>query len=208
MTYAPSEDSDQPGHLPSLIRVFTVRMKKHWVLSYPLSTLWRLWSDWVDTKADLSLRWANKSFCFVMRPLINDSSNPHVQPVNEARYGTLSDAFIYFIYISLRLCGCAGISVGNGVGLVVNVLFNNFSVMSWSCLVATWSSVLLLKCCQAEVSCSTITLSGSTRPLLFSYELTTFSHRVVHLNHLIRLWQFLSSVNSFFKCTCAAIQWG
>ena len=25
MTYAPSEDSDQPGHPPSLIRVFTVQ---------------------------------------------------------------------------------------------------------------------------------------------------------------------------------------
>ena len=25
---APSEDSDQPGHPPSLIRVFTVRVKK------------------------------------------------------------------------------------------------------------------------------------------------------------------------------------
>ena len=25
MAYAPSEDSDQPGHLPSLIRVFAVR---------------------------------------------------------------------------------------------------------------------------------------------------------------------------------------
>ena len=36
MTSAPSEDSDQPGHPPSLIRVFAVRMKKHWVLSYPL----------------------------------------------------------------------------------------------------------------------------------------------------------------------------
>ena len=33
----PSEDSDQPGHLPSLIRIFAVRMKKAWVLSYPLS---------------------------------------------------------------------------------------------------------------------------------------------------------------------------
>ena len=37
MTCAPSKDSDQPGHPPSLIRVFAVRMKKHWVLSYPLS---------------------------------------------------------------------------------------------------------------------------------------------------------------------------
>ena len=34
---ASSEDSDQPGHPPSLIRVFTVRMKKPSVLSYPLS---------------------------------------------------------------------------------------------------------------------------------------------------------------------------
>ena len=33
---APSEDSDQPG-LPSLTRVFAVRMKNPWVLSYPLS---------------------------------------------------------------------------------------------------------------------------------------------------------------------------
>ena len=39
---APSEDSDQPGHPPSLIRVFTVRMKKAWVLSYPLSAQRRL----------------------------------------------------------------------------------------------------------------------------------------------------------------------
>ena len=31
-----------PGHLPSLIRVFAVLMKKHWVLSYPLSAQRRL----------------------------------------------------------------------------------------------------------------------------------------------------------------------
>ena len=36
---APNEDSDQPGHPPSLIRVFAVCMKKAWVLSYPLSAL-------------------------------------------------------------------------------------------------------------------------------------------------------------------------
>ena len=34
---APSENSDQPGHPPSVIRVFAVRMNKAWVLSYPLS---------------------------------------------------------------------------------------------------------------------------------------------------------------------------
>ena len=67
---APSEDSDQPGHPPSLIRVFAVRMKNAWVLSYPLSALRRLWSDWVDAQADLSLRWAHTHFVgFVMSRL-------------------------------------------------------------------------------------------------------------------------------------------
>ena len=46
MTCAPSEDSDQPGHPTILIRVFTVRMTTHWVLSYPLSAQWKLWLDW------------------------------------------------------------------------------------------------------------------------------------------------------------------
>ena len=68
---APSEDSDQPGHPPSLIRVFAVRMKKDWVLSYPLSALRRLWSEWVDTQTDLSLRWAHSHFVgFDMRLLM------------------------------------------------------------------------------------------------------------------------------------------
>ena len=60
--HAPSEDSDQPGHPPILIRVFAVRMKKPWVLSYPLSAQRRLWSDWADAQVDLSLRWAHSHF--------------------------------------------------------------------------------------------------------------------------------------------------
>ena len=62
MACAPSEDSDQPGHPPSLIRVFVIRMKKAWTLSYPLSAQQRLWSDWVHAQADLSLRWAQSHF--------------------------------------------------------------------------------------------------------------------------------------------------
>ena len=54
---ASSEDSDQPGHPPSLIRVFAVHMKKAWVLSY--------------AQADLSLCWAHSHFVgFVMSRLI------------------------------------------------------------------------------------------------------------------------------------------
>ena len=71
MACAPTEDSDQPGHPPSLIRVFLVRMRKAWVLSYPLSAQRRLWSDCADAQADLSLRWAQCYFvCFVMSRLI------------------------------------------------------------------------------------------------------------------------------------------
>ena len=52
MACAPSEDSDQPGNPPNLIRVFPVCMKKPWLLSYPLSA-----------QADLSFRWAHMPLC-------------------------------------------------------------------------------------------------------------------------------------------------
>ena len=62
---------DQPGHPPSLIRVFAVRLKKPWVLSYPLSAQRRPWSDWADAQVDPSLHWAHTQFVgFVMRQLI------------------------------------------------------------------------------------------------------------------------------------------
>ena len=62
---APSRNSDQPGHLPSLIRVFAVGMKKAWVLSYPLSAQRRLircpgWSE--SSLGVQSLCW----FCHVV----------------------------------------------------------------------------------------------------------------------------------------------
>ena len=53
MAYGPSEDSDQLGHPSSLIRVFTVRMKKAWVFSYPLSAQRKLGSlatHWVHSE--------------------------------------------------------------------------------------------------------------------------------------------------------------
>ena len=63
----PSESSDQPGHPPSLIRVIAVHMMKAWTLRYTLSAQQRLWSDWTDAQADLSLRWAHSHFVgFVM----------------------------------------------------------------------------------------------------------------------------------------------
>ena len=64
---APSEDSDEPRHPPSPIRVSAVHMKKACVLSYTLSAQRRLWSDWADAQTDLSLRLAHGHFVgFVM----------------------------------------------------------------------------------------------------------------------------------------------
>ena len=60
----PAKTQIEPGHPPSLIRIFAVRMKKAWVLSYPLRAQRRLWSDWPDAQADLSLRWAHMPFCW------------------------------------------------------------------------------------------------------------------------------------------------
>ena len=55
---------------PSLIRAFTVRMKKAWVLSYPMSAQRRLWSDWASAQSDQSLRWVHTHFVgFVMSQL-------------------------------------------------------------------------------------------------------------------------------------------
>ena len=62
MACAPNEDSDQCGHPPSLIRVFAIGMKNAWVLCYQLSAQRRLWSDWPNALADLSLRWAHMPF--------------------------------------------------------------------------------------------------------------------------------------------------
>ena len=47
-----------------MIRVFTVRMKKARFLSYmyQFSAQRRLWSDWADAQADLSLRWTHSHF--------------------------------------------------------------------------------------------------------------------------------------------------
>ena len=60
MTSAPSEVSDQPGHPPSLIRVFAVRMKKPWVLSYLMSAQRRLGR----CPDDLNLCWVYRLFCW------------------------------------------------------------------------------------------------------------------------------------------------
>ena len=76
MICAPREDSDQPGHQPSLISVCAVRLKQNWVLSYPLSSQRRLirlggcsgWSESsLGTKVILLVLSWDGSKCFFIK---------------------------------------------------------------------------------------------------------------------------------------------
>ena len=82
------------GIPPSLIRVSTVRLKQNWVLSYPLSAQRRLWSDWSDAQADLSLRWAQKSFCWFCHAVAQNASSwsLHMQHI-----------YYFIIFFTLRI---------------------------------------------------------------------------------------------------------
>ena len=86
MACAHSEDLDQPGHSLSLIRVFAVRIKKHWALNYLLNAQGRLWSDWADAQDDLSLSWAHRSFCWLCQA---------VAQIETLRNGTEHDACLF-----------------------------------------------------------------------------------------------------------------
>ena len=64
MACAPSEDSDQPGHPPSLIKVFAVSMEKAWIL---IATHWAHSKDSDQTGRMPKLIWvfAGRTFCRV-----------------------------------------------------------------------------------------------------------------------------------------------
>ena len=71
----PSEDSDQPGHLPSLIdaQADQSSLCTQWVTKDPrfLHADSEDWSDWADAQADLSLCWEHTHFVgFVMSQLL------------------------------------------------------------------------------------------------------------------------------------------
>ena len=99
----PSVDSDQSGHPPSLICVFTVHMKKVLVLRYPLSAQRRLWSDWEDAQADLSLPWAHTHFVgFVMSQLIFKyvwNQTPFIPPYPEWKLSGTQPYWIKMIWV-------------------------------------------------------------------------------------------------------------
>ena len=91
MTFVPSEDSDQSGHPPSLIIVFDVRSVGSLGPNFASGGQRWLWSDWADAQADLSLRWAHKSFCWFC------------QAVAQFSYWTTSETIAYGIVTNLHM---------------------------------------------------------------------------------------------------------
>ena len=65
MICAPSEDPDQPGHPPSPVWSES-SLCAQWVATDPMFLHGDSedWSDWGDAQAELSLRWAQRSFCW------------------------------------------------------------------------------------------------------------------------------------------------
>ena len=68
-TYATSEDSDQPAHPRSLIRVFADRMYILQPPGYPKRDKREHLPKSVDVQADLSLCWSHRSYCRFCRAL-------------------------------------------------------------------------------------------------------------------------------------------
>ena len=116
--FAPSEDSDQPGHPPCLIRVFAVCMKKHWVFSYTLSAQQKLWSDWADAQAAIESSLGTHSFCWFCH-VAAQLYNVHVYSSKVAMLHPIQGPFFHdskhlymnshwicahFAQFSLRLC--------------------------------------------------------------------------------------------------------
>ena len=139
MACAPSEDSDQPGHPSSLIRVFAIRMKKALILSYPLSAQRRLWSDWADAQADLSLRWAHMPFCCFCHALGHMANISHnLATLRSWSYevlvpGQINEDFL----LVLREMGQVGhIGHGISIALVYAVELSKLSTLSISSVIS------------------------------------------------------------------------
>ena len=102
---APSEDSDQPGHSPSLFRVFAVRSMGSWGPNVSSCGQQRLWSDWADGQADLSLCWAHSHIAgFLVRQLNCEVLTGPVQQLSTTHRRLFwADSWDYGIFVLHKL---------------------------------------------------------------------------------------------------------
>ena len=135
MACAPSEDSDQPGHSPSLIRVFVVRSKdSQGPNAFSCGQRW-LWSAWGGGggQADLSLRWAHMPFCWFCRaaahmwtfPKSSGKSKPRLQLRNTSLRNATEKSTLKYCNISCLQIWRANLS---SLGLSC---FNSIGSSTW-----------------------------------------------------------------------------
>ena len=88
-TCATSEDSDQPAHLHSLIRVFSDNMCLLQPPGYPKRDKQEPLSYWVDVQDDLSFCWSHRSDCRFCHALTYMSLNTSQPLYNTVCYNTV-----------------------------------------------------------------------------------------------------------------------
>ena len=146
-----SEDSDQPGHPPSLIRVFAFRLKKAWVLSYPLSAQRRLirlggCPGWSESSLGAHL------FCWFCRVMAHMSLVMRKSVLGSLRPGkTLTGLLSWWDSYGLEILDLAS------RGIILS--------RQWT----TKALIRLRKC------------AGWSAPLLFAYGKSRFCHDMTHI---------------------------
>ena len=124
-------------HPPSLIKVLAVRTKKAWVLSYPLNAQRRLWSDWADAQAELSLRCAYSHFVGFVMSRLTCSDDPQ----QKQHSGTVSNDLLWDFnrfYEYPNLAALASV-VGSKCGGVCRGAFKKvWCFQKASCVRKTW----------------------------------------------------------------------
>ena len=106
LTCAPNEDSNQPAHPRSLIRIFIVRMTKLCIICNPKCVQWRFWSDCANAQADLNLRWTHISesmFPDVAAPISCELVSSKYMTIMNVSHRLYVVKYIYFL-VSVRVC--------------------------------------------------------------------------------------------------------
>ena len=136
-------------------------MKKAWVLSYPVSALRRLWSDWADAQAYLSLRWVYSHFVgFVMRWLNAERNGKHCRHWSDWR------SLIWVCTV------CPGLYAQN---FKIFTLWFEFVLFSDACI-HEWCDIFLVGCLPKQI----MWLRNQKRKICKYQTIYFLSHQLQH----------------------------
>ena len=161
---------------PSLIRVFAVRMKKHWDLSYSLSVQRNLWSVRADAQADLKRRWAHMSFCWFCRAAAQIVYCKYIVRIWSCTFWIIS----IFLDIDLFFFICELIFFLYFFAARFNSIKTSTSIL----IKLTDSISVVLKCILSMMLYSTYMYSSESRSWVI-HVLSKFWSWVVHVLHWI-----------------------